>query len=131
MVKSYNRCTFTKLSVKDSLVMFFIVFFTELAGGIYLGYFKGILLNDAFSRTANAFYALYIKPERLASMGFVWNPLPSILQLPFVELSKLWRPIVSCGISGSIITAISAALCALILFMAFTRFNIPRKYSIL
>jgi hypothetical protein len=130
MVKSYNKRIFLKLPIKDSLIMFLSVFIAEFAGGIYFSYFKGILLNDAFSRTANAFYVLYVKPVRLASMGFVWNPLPSIFQLPFVELSKIWRPIVSAGISAVIITSFSAAFSALILFEVFTRFNIQKKYSI-
>lgn len=130
MAKSYNMHMSSKLPVKDSLVMFLIIFVSELIGGIYLGYFKGVLLNDAFSRTANAFYVLYVKPARLASVGFVWNPLPSILQLPFIELSKLWRPIVSCGISAAIVTSSSAAVSAVILFDVFTRFDIQKKYSV-
>ncbi|WP_039655795.1 hypothetical protein [Clostridium tyrobutyricum] len=131
MVKSYNKPVFSKLPRQEALTIFLIVFIAELLGGIYLGYFKGILLNDAFSRTANAFYVLYVKPLRLASMGFVWNPLPSIIQLPFVELSKIWRPIVSSGISGVIVTAVSASLGSLILLQTFTRFNIQKKYSLI
>lgn len=131
MMKNYNKHVFSKLSARDSLVMFLSVFISEFVCGVYLSYFKGILLNDAFSRTANAFYVLYTKPIRLASVGFVWNPLPSILQLPFVELSKLWRPIASSEISAVIVTAASAAFGALILFKAFTRFNIQKKYSII
>lgn len=130
-MKNYNKSLFAKLPVKDSLIMFWTVFIAEFVGGIYFSYFKGILLNDAFSRTANAFYVLYAKPIRLASMGFIWNPLPSIFQLPFVQISKLWRPIVSSGISAVIVTSLSAAFSALILFQAFTRFNLPRKYSVI
>ncbi|MBP2033536.1 hypothetical protein J2Z42_002239 [Clostridium algifaecis] len=130
MAKSYNKSIFSKLPMRDSLIMFLAVFIAELIGGIYFSYFKGILLNDAFSRTANAFYVLYVKPFRLASIGFVWNPLPSIFQLPFVELSKIWRPIVSSGISAVIVTAASSAFSALLLFRVFTRFNISKKYSI-
>jgi hypothetical protein len=131
MVKSYNKPVFSKLPRQEALTIFLIVFIAELLGGIYLGYFKGILLNDAFSRTANAFYVLYIKPSRLASVGLIWNPLPSILQLPFVELSKIWRPIVSSGISGAIVTAVSASLGSLILLQTFTRFNIQKQYSLI
>ncbi len=130
MGKSYNKNLFYKLPKSDSFMMFFAVFMIETICGIYVSYFKGILLNDAFSRTANAFYVLYVKPLRLASMGFVWNPLPSIVQLPFVELSKLWRPFVSAGISGVVMTSFSAALSAAILLRTFTEFNIKKKYSI-
>ncbi len=130
MRKSYNKTLSLKLSNRDALIMFLVVFLVETICGIYFSYFKGILLNDAFSRTANAFYVLYIKPIRLASMGFVWNPLPSIFQLPFVALSKIWRPLVSRGISGVITTSFSAAICALILLQVFTKFSIQKKYSI-
>lgn len=130
MAKSYNKPEFSKLPLKNSIYVFLIVFVLEFAGGIYLGYFKGILLNDAFSRTANAFYVLYVKPLRLASVGFVWNPLPSIMQLPLVEMSKLWRPIVSSGISSSFVTAVSAAFGAVILLKAFVHLGVERKYYI-
>jgi hypothetical protein len=131
MEKGCNKNLFFKLPKSDSFKIFFAVFLIETICGIYFSYFKGILLNDAFSRTANAFYVLYVKPIRLASMGFVWNPLPSIFQLPFVELSKLWRPFVSAGISGVITTSFSAALSAFILFQTFTKFNMQKKYSVI
>lgn len=131
MAKSYNKSILSKLKIKASFILFLVVFFIEFIAGVYFSYFKGILLNDAFSRTANAFYVLYVKPVRLASIGFVWNPLPSILQLPFVALSKLWRPIVSSGISAVIMTSTSAALTVLLLLKIFTEFNIQKKYSIL
>ena len=102
-----------------SLVFFCILFIAEAAYGIYLGFFKGVLLGDASSRTANAFYVFYCKPYRLTSMGLVWNPLPSLLQLPFVLLSKLWRPFVTKGIGAAIVTAFFAALSGKILIGTF------------
>ncbi|AZV55410.1 hypothetical protein [Clostridium sp. AWRP] len=131
MKKRYNKIK-TKQSPKtELLIVFSVVFVAEIIGGIYFSYFKGILLNDAFSRTANAFYVLYIKPIRLASIGLVWNPLPSIMQLPFMEIAKVWRPMASSGISAVIITSFFAAMSAVLLLKAFTRFYIPKKYSIL
>ena len=85
-----------------------LVFLMEWAIGIFLGRNR-ILLGDAMSRTANAFYVLYSKPYRLASMGLVWNPLPSVMQLPFVLASKLYRPIVTSGASMSFVSALFAA----------------------
>ncbi len=85
-----------------------VVFVMEWALGIYLGYHK-VLLGDAMSRTANSFYVFYSIPHRLTSMGLVWNPLPSVIQLPFVLLSKLWRPLVTKGISMSFASALFEA----------------------
>lgn len=120
-----------KISNKILILIFCLSLFAlETTAGIYQSYYKGILLNDAFSRTANAFYVLFVKPYRFASIGLIWNPLPSIMQLPFIELAKFWRPIASSGISGDIVTAIFAALSAGILLNTFFSFKISRKYSI-
>jgi len=130
MKNKYNKIIFQEAQKSNLILMFLFVFLSELIGGIYFNYVRGILLNDAFSRTANAFYVLFIKPMRLASIGLVWNPLPSLLQLPFVVLSKFWRPMASSGISAVIITALCAALTSILLLKVFTRLDIPRKYSL-
>ncbi len=116
---------------KDVISIFLIIFVCELVLGIYLGYFKEIVLNDALSRTANSFYVLFVKPRRFASIGLVWNPLPSILQLPLVALSRFWRPIVSNEIAGSIITALFAALSGSYIYKVFIRLNISKLHSII
>lgn len=108
-----------------------IVFLFEAAYGIYLGCIKGVLLNDAFSRTANAFYVVFVDPPRYASIGLVWNPLPSTLQIPFMYLAKFWRPIASKGISGAINTAFFAALSAGVILKAFNKFKVSNSYALL
>ena len=95
-----------------------LVFLAEWALGIYLGTHR-VLLGDAMSRTANAFYVLNSKPYNLTSMGLVWNPLPSVMQLPFVWAAKLWRPLVTKGISMSFISALFAAWGAKALYHSF------------
>jgi hypothetical protein len=122
---------FPKPEKKDIMFIFFFVFICELALGIYLGYFKEIVLNDALSRTANSFYVLFIKPRRFASIGLVWNPLPSVLQLPLIALAKFWRPIVSSGISADIITALFSALSCSYIYIIFIRLKISKLYSII
>ena len=107
------------------------IFFAEIIYGIYLGYVKGILLNDAFSRTANAFYVVFVKPPRFSSIGLVWNPLPSTLQIPFMFLAKLWRPIASRGISAAIVSSLFASATVGLLLNTLLRLNISKKYSIL
>jgi hypothetical protein len=99
-------------------ILTFAVFFAEWAFGIWLGY-HGVLLGDAMSRTANAFYVLNSQPYTLTSMGLVWNPLPSVLQLPFVWAAKLWRPLVTRGISMSFVSALFAAWGAKALYRGF------------
>lgn len=108
-----------------------VIFVLEAAVGVYLGYFKGVLLGDAVSRTANAFYVLFLEPHRFASMGLVWNPLPSTLQLPFVALAKLWRPFVSRGVGAAILSALFAAWESKILLHIFLECKVGRRYALL
>lgn len=112
------------------ITVFFLVFFLEMAGGIYYGYFKEILLNDAFSRTANSYYVLFLKPLRFASIGLVWNPLPSVLQLPFVLIANFWKPMVTHGISAAIVSSVFAAGSCVLLYKTFLRYNVSRFKTI-
>jgi hypothetical protein len=55
---------------------------------------------DSFSRVANAGYALLSRDPHLAAIGFVWNPLPSILEMPLLWLSN-WCPLLkTAGLAG-------------------------------
>ena len=107
-----------------------VVFLLEWALGIYMGY-RGVLLGDAMSRTANAFYVLYSQPYRLTSMGLVWNPLPSLIQLPFVWASKLWRPLVTKGISMSFASALFAAWGAKALYRCFHMMKCRERHALI
>jgi hypothetical protein len=104
------------------------IFTIELGLGIWLGKHK-ILLGDAMSRTANAFYVLFSRPYRLTSMGLVWNPLPSVLQLPFVWLSKWNRNIVTSGFSMSCVTAVFASWSVKALLGTFRKLHVNRMTS--
>lgn len=103
----------------------------EAGFGFYFGYVKGIILTDAFSRTANAFYVIFVKPPRFASIGLVWNPLPSTVQLPLIALSKFWRPLASSGIAANIVTALFAAITSGILLNTFMTLKISNKVSVI
>ena len=117
--------------VRVDWIVFAFLFAAEMAYGVYLGYFKGVLLGDAVSRTANAFYVLFCKPYRFTSMGLVWNPLPSMLQLPFVALAKLWRPFVTKGIGAAVVSALFAAWQGKILVRTFDLLKVDRLPSLL
>lgn len=110
------------------ILIFLVVFFIELCFGFYMCYIKGVILSDAFSRTANSFYVLMVKPVRFASIGLVWNPLPSVLQLPFILFSKIWRPIASKGLSAVIVNSIFSGISAVLIIDTFKRFKTNRKF---
>ncbi|APE19275.1 hypothetical protein BOH72_18745 [Mycobacterium sp. WY10] len=57
---------------------------------------------DAPNRVANAGFAIYARDPHLSAIGFVWNPLPSIVDIPFVSLSRWWPALKYYGIAGVI-----------------------------
>ncbi|WP_411676000.1 hypothetical protein [Caproicibacter sp.] len=108
-----------------------MIFLTEAAYGAYRGIYEQILPGDAMSRVANAYYVLFVTPPRLSSMGLIWNPLPSLLEIPLVALSTVWKPMASRAVAGDIISAAFAALTAMILLQTFQKFRISFGYSLL
>ncbi|MCD8139350.1 MAG: glycosyltransferase family 39 protein [Planctomycetaceae bacterium] len=110
---------------------FFVVLAAEVVGAYIVMYKNGYILNDAMARTANAYYVLNILPRKLASIGFVWNPLPSILQLPVLLFNDLWRPLSTHALAGGIVTAVFAAINASLLFRYFRREGINAAFALL
>jgi hypothetical protein len=69
--------------------------------------FKTLSFNgDAFARTANGFYVLYSRDPHVAAMGFVWNPLQSILDIGPLLFKDLWPALASHDVAGSIVSVI-------------------------
>lgn len=101
--------------------VFFTVLIAELIGAYILIYKNNYIMVDALARTASAYYVRHVPPYKLASIGFIWNPLPSVLQMPLLELSGLWRPLATHGIAGCIVTAFFAAFNAAYLALCLRR----------
>ena len=112
-------------------VIFLVVLIAEIVGAYILLYKRGYILSDAMSRTANAYYVLYTNPPKLASIGFVWNPLPSLLQIPILLFKDVWHPLVTHGVAGGIMTAFFAATNAMILFRAFKHYSVNTFLSVI
>lgn len=55
---------------------------------------------DAASRVANAGFAFMSRHPHLSAIGFVWNPLPSMLEIPFVWMSRFWPPLKTHALAG-------------------------------
>lgn len=109
-----------------ALAVFVAVLLAELVGAYIIVYKWGYVNSDAMARTANAYYVLYLLPNKLASLGFVWNPLTSFLQIPILLFAHVWRPLATAGLAGSIVTAVFAGINASCLF----RYLCMRKCSI-
>jgi len=101
------------------------VFLIECAIGYYYNVYVGYYHSDGISRVANAFYVLYSRNPHLGAIGFVWNPLPSMIDMVFLLLYP-WIPAMATkGIAGLLMSAIFASLTAGILVKAFIQRGIP------
>lgn len=56
---------------------------------------------DASSRVANAGLTFMSRNPHLSAVGFVWNPMPSFVEIPFVWLSQWWPPLKTRSLAGS------------------------------
>ncbi|MHB2022751.1 MAG: hypothetical protein ACYCO3_05400 [Mycobacteriales bacterium] len=94
------------------------VFALAASGYLYLATIllaKGVFYGDAVTRVANAYYVLYSRDPHLAAIGFVWNPLPSLMLLPFLWLGHFWQFLVHRAFLGNIESALFMAGAAALL----------------
>lgn len=104
-----------------------LVFGSELVFGIWMAHWNYFIPGDAISRVANAFYVLYSRDPHLGAIGFVWNPLPSLLILPILLFNRWLPELANEGISGVILTSLFASAMAVFLFKSFSK----RGHSVL
>ncbi len=64
---------------------------------------------DALSRVANAGYVLYSRDPHLSAIGFVWNPLPSLIEVPILQLARWWPELRTHGLAGVVQSALFMA----------------------
>jgi hypothetical protein len=84
----------------------YVAAFAAYAGlGLVLNLRYSYHVGDALSRTANASYVLFSRYPHLAAVGFVWNPLPSLVQLPLLALKGLWPTLLVKGTAGVFMSA--------------------------
>lgn len=73
--------------------------------GFILIYRFGIISGDSFSRVYNAFAVVSSNNFNLADIGFIWNPLPTILEIPLVALHNWWPPLTRDGLAGIFVSS--------------------------
>ena len=70
---------------------------------------------------------LYSREPKLANLGFVWTPLPSLLVLPFLPLEPLWPPLVEQGFLANMLSAVAMAASARVLVGLLDDLGVPRR----
>ncbi|MET0473787.1 MAG: glycosyltransferase family 39 protein [Mycobacterium sp.] len=68
-----------------------------------------IFEGDGISRVANAGFTLSSRDPHLSAIGFVWNPLPSLVQIAVLPLARWWPELQTQGLAGVIQSAMFMA----------------------
>jgi hypothetical protein len=86
-------------------LLYVAVFVAYSVIGVVLSMHYNIVEGDAQSRVANAGAVLFSNHTHLAAIGFVWNPLPSMAELPILLFAKLWPPLLTRAQAGTFMAA--------------------------
>jgi hypothetical protein len=86
----------------------------------------GSIQGDAQSRVADAWYVWFSRDPHLAAIGFVWNPLPSVLVMPFFPFKDLWPALTERAFAGNIASAVFMAGCVVQLRAVFRELKVQR-----
>jgi len=65
--------------------------------------------GDAVSRVANGFYVLHSRDPHLGAIGFVWNPLSSVADIPLLLFNSFWPALASHDVAGTTVSALAMA----------------------
>lgn len=93
-----------------SMLAFTAVYFTV---GTVLTLRYNMFDPDATSRVANAGYVLFSRQPHLSAIGFVWNPLPSMVEIPVLQLSGWWPALKTHGLAAVVQSSLFMAGAAL------------------
>jgi hypothetical protein len=108
-----------------AVVIFMLVFAAQLAFGAWMAA-RGFRWGDAFYRSASAQSVLYSADPKLANIGFVWMPLPTLLNLPWVAFYPVWPSVVSSGFAASAASAVAGGATAALLLFTANQLGLPR-----
>lgn len=68
-----------------------------------------LVMGDALSRLANASYSFSSRDPHLSAIGFVWNPLPTLVMIPVLAARAVWEPLGEHGFAASLASGLAMA----------------------
>ena len=89
----------------EQTALFVLFYAAYVAVGSVLLFHYGSVANDAVSRVDDGSNAIYSYQPHLAAVGFVWNPLPSLLEIPLLLLKGVWPALLAEGFAGNLLSA--------------------------
>lgn len=86
-----------------------------------------VIFPDSVSRVANAYYVLFSRDPHLPAVGFVWNPLPSVLLLPLIAVKGLFPVLTRDAFAGPIESSIFMAGAVVLVLRLLRTFGVPPR----
>ena len=105
-------------------------FIVNCAFAAYLVFDMHYYAGDAVSRVANAYYVLFSRNPHLGAIGFIWNPLPSLLELPFVALHPWFPSVVTKGLAGAVVSAALGSIATYHLAHILKNISLPKWWRV-
>lgn len=96
-----------------------------LVMSVILSVGHGFLMGDALSRVQATEAALFSRDPHLSAIGFVFTPLTSLAQLPFVALAPAFPWMTHWGLSGAFMSALFMGGAVLMIFGIGTDRGLP------
>ena len=84
------------------------------------------IYNDALDRLANGYYVFYSRDPHLAAIGFVWNPLPSVVDMPLLLFKGVWPALANEGFAANLMSCLFFALSCQQLYKGFEELGVAR-----
>ncbi len=90
----------------EGRLVFAVSFLLFMVIAVLLDFKYHVYPPDAVSRMANGFYVLFSRHPHLAAIGFVWNPLQSVLDMIPLLAKPLWPAVASNDFAGSLVSVL-------------------------
>jgi 4-amino-4-deoxy-L-arabinose transferase-like glycosyltransferase len=116
------------LSRRQTAVLTAAALVLYLQAALWIRYGLHYAIGDSLVRSSNARTMVFGRHPKLATMGFVWLPLPTLSQIPF---AIVFEPFGVAEFSGPASTVVFGGLTALVLMLIMRELAVPRKQSLI
>ncbi len=93
----------------ENTFLFLISFIVYMVVADYLVIHLHYTNADAYTRVADATYVLYSRDPHLGAIGFIWPPLPGLLNIPILALQHWFPFLITHAFAGSVQAALFGA----------------------
>jgi hypothetical protein len=92
-----------------AVTLFVVCAAIYLTLGAILSLRYGSINGDSTTRVTNAWNVFFSRDPHIAAIGFVWNPLPSILVMPFFVFKDVWPALIDRAFAMCIVSSLCMA----------------------